>query len=75
MILGKLEHLGVDLPLGVEGLSEKPVPKVYLGHQLRVEGNHVLAKLWFLIPWVLGGPVTPGFGEDVLASSPVTLGM
>jgi hypothetical protein len=34
VILGVLEHLGVDLPLGVVGLGTEPVPKVCSGHRL-----------------------------------------
>ena len=39
MILGLLEHLGVDLPLGVVGLAVEFVPKVCSGHWPRLEGQ------------------------------------
>jgi hypothetical protein len=32
MILGVLEHLGVELPLGVVGLAAEFMPKVSSGH-------------------------------------------
>lgn len=32
VILGVLEHLGVELPLGVVGLGVEPAPKVCSGH-------------------------------------------
>ena len=33
-----LEHLGVELPLGVVGLGAEPVPKVCSAQKLRPEG-------------------------------------
>ena len=39
VVLGMLEHLGVELPLGVVGLAVEFVPKVCSGHQLRPEGT------------------------------------
>ena len=39
VILGMLEHLGVDLPLGIMGPGAEPVPKVCSGHMLRPEGS------------------------------------
>ena len=41
MILGVLECLGVELPLGVVGLAVEFVPKVCSEHRPRQEGmNH-----------------------------------
>ena len=34
-----------------------------------------LARLCFLCSWILGISVTAGFGSDVVASSPLILGM
>ena len=39
MILGMLEHLEVELPLGVVGLGTELMPKVCSGHQIRTEGQ------------------------------------
>jgi len=39
VILGVLEHLGVELQLGVVRVGSKPVLQVYLGHQFKPEGN------------------------------------
>ena len=38
-VLGMLEHLGVDLPLGVVGLAAEFAPKVCSGHQHSLEGT------------------------------------
>ena len=38
VILGVLEHLEVELPLGVVGLGVEPALKVCSGHWLRTEG-------------------------------------
>ena len=61
MILGMLKHLGVDRPLVVGS-----------GHRLRLEETHAIV---LLNPWILLVPVTPSIGEDVLASSPMILGL
>ena len=37
-VLGMLEHLGVELPLGVVGLGAELEPKVCTGYRLRLEG-------------------------------------
>jgi hypothetical protein len=42
-----LEHLGVELPLGVVELGVEPVPKFWSGHRLRAEG--VVFRRVFLI--------------------------
>ena len=39
MILGMLEYLEVELPLGVVGLGTELMPKVCSGHQIRTEGQ------------------------------------
>jgi hypothetical protein len=40
MILGVLECLGVELPLGVVGLATEFVPRVCSGHQPRQTGKN-----------------------------------
>jgi hypothetical protein len=44
IMLGMLEHLGMELPLGVLGLAAEFAPNVCLGHPLRPEENH--RSLW-----------------------------
>ena len=56
MILGVLECLGVELPLGVVGLVAEFGPKVCSGHWLRLEGTHATGWARFLGPWI---PVVP----------------
>ena len=63
------------LPLGVVGLGVKPAPKVCSGNLLKQEGTLPLPGQGFLSLWILGVPVTPGVGADVVASSPVILGV
>ena len=41
MVLGVLECLGVELPLGVVGLAVEFVPKVCSGHQPRQTGRNL----------------------------------
>ena len=70
-----LEHLEVELPLGVLGLGAEPVLKVCSAHKPRPKGICALAGQGCLHPWILGVPVTQDLGADVVASSPVILGM
>ena len=55
LILGMLEHLEVELPLGVVGLGVEPAPKVHSEHRLRQEGTCVTgltgvpASLFFIV--------------------------
>ena len=44
-------------------------------HKLRPKGICALAGQGCLHPWILGVPVTQDLGADVVASSPVTLGL
>ena len=44
-------------------------------HKLRPKGICALAGQGCLRPWILGVPVTQDLGADVVASSPVTLGL
>ena len=70
-----LEHLGVELLLGVVGLTAEFVPKVYSGHCPRLEGPH---QAELLGAWVLLVPVTPWFGGRccaLLTSDPMILGV
>ena len=53
MILGVLELLGVELPLGVVGLTVEFVPKVCSGQPPRPEGTHATGLVEFLGTWVL----------------------
>lgn len=56
MILGLLEHLGVELPLRVVKLAVKFVPK---GNRHRPEGTQATGQAGFLHPWSPLVPVTP----------------
>ena len=47
-----LEHLGVELPLGVVGLAAEFVPKVFSGHQLTPGRTRVTCQVEFLGAWV-----------------------
>jgi hypothetical protein len=68
MILGLLEHLGVELPLRVVKLAVKFVPK---GNRHRPEGTQATGQAGFLHPWSPLVPVTPsGVGANVVSSSP-----
>ena len=73
MIQGKLECLGVEIPLGVLGLAAKFTPKVCSGHLTRPEGTHATGQADFLGALVLLVPVTSGVGVDVASSSPLIL--
>ena len=73
MVLGVLERLGLELPLGVTRLAAEFVPKVCSGHQLRLEGSRATGQAVFLGTRVLLGPVTSGVGADVVSSSPLIL--
>ena len=65
MILGMLEHLGVELPLGVVGLAVEFAPKVCSGHWPRPEGTGATGWTEFLGALVLLVPATPNVGADV----------
>ena len=43
-----LEHLGLELPLGVVGLASEFMPKVSSGHWLRLEGTYAPGRVEFL---------------------------
>ena len=73
MILGVLEHLGVELPLGVVGLAAEFEHKVCSGHWPRLEGTCATGWAEFLGAWVPLVPVTSGVGKDVVSSSPLIL--
>ena len=73
MILGVLELLGVDLPVGIVGLAAEFMPKVCSGHQLRSEGTCATGCAQFLGTWVLLVRVTSSVGADDVPSSPLTL--
>jgi hypothetical protein len=57
------------------GLGAEPVLKVCSAHKLRPKGICALAGQGCLHPWILGVPVTQDLGADVVASSPVILGL
>ena len=48
MALGVLEHLGVELPLGVMGLVTEFPPKVCSRHQPKPEGTRATGQTEFL---------------------------
>ena len=73
MDLVRLEHLGVELPLGVLGLAAEFTPKVCLGHQHRLEGTHATDQVESLVAWIPLVPVTSSVGADVVSSSPLIL--
>ena len=56
MVLGMLEHLGVELSLGVVGLAVEFVSKVFSGYQVRLEGTCATGQAEFLGAWV---PLVP----------------
>ena len=68
-----LEHLGVELPLGFVGLAEEFVPKICLGHWLRLGGTRATVQVELLGAWVPLPPVTCGVGADDVSSSPLIL--
>ena len=70
VILGVLEHLGVEPPLGTVGLAAEFVPKV---SQCRPEGTRPTGRVRFLHPWILLVPVTPGGVGTVVFYSPLIL--
>jgi hypothetical protein len=70
MILGMLECLGVDLPVGVVGLAVEFEPKVCSGHRLRQKGTHATGRVEFLGVQLALVPVTSGVGANVVSSSP-----
>ena len=73
-ILGVLEDLGVELPLGVVGLAAEIGPKFCSGHQARLEGTGATDQAGYLHSWIQLVPVTPGgVGTDVMSSSPLIL--
>jgi hypothetical protein len=73
VVLGMLERLGVELPLGVVGLAVEFEPKVCSGHWLRSEGTRATGWVGILGAWVLLVPVISSVGADVVSSSPLIL--
>lgn len=73
VILGVLEHLGVELLLGFVGLAVEFGPKVCSGHWPRPEGTCVTGWMEFLGAWIPLVPVTSSIGTDVVSSSPLIL--
>jgi hypothetical protein len=73
VILGVLEYVEVELPLGVVGLAAEFLPEVCSGHQFRPEGTCATAPAESLGAWVLLVPVTSGVGADVVSSSSLIL--
>ena len=68
-----LEHLGVELPLGVVGLAAEFVPKVCSGHWPRQERTCDTAQAKFLGACFPLFPVTPSVGTDDVYSSHLIL--
>jgi hypothetical protein len=52
VILGVLEYLGVELPLGVVGLAVEFMPNVFSGLWPRLEGTGATGQAGFLHPWI-----------------------
>jgi hypothetical protein len=50
MILGMLDHLGVELPLGVFGLGVEPAPKVCSGHRVQRGRTMILSYIFAYHP-------------------------
>jgi hypothetical protein len=50
VILGVLERLGVELPVGVVGLAAEFTPKVCSGHLLRLEGTNFTVRWGSWVP-------------------------
>jgi hypothetical protein len=69
MILGVLEHLGVDLPVGVVGLAVGLEPGVCTWS--REDGTCASGRVEYL--GALGLTVPPGAGADIVSSSPLIL--
>ena len=67
MVLGMLELLGVEFPLGVVGLAAEFTPKVCSGHQPTPEGTCATGQAEFLGAWVSLVPVTSGVGTGVVS--------
>jgi hypothetical protein len=68
VILGVLENLGVELPLGVEELAVELEPKVCSGPDPdRLEGTCATALVELLCAWVPTVPFTPSVGKDVVS--------
>jgi hypothetical protein len=73
-----LECLGMELPLGVVGLTVEFAPEVCSGHWTRPEGTCVTGWAEFLSAWVPLVPVTPRCWERCcvfLTSDPMILGI
>ena len=68
MILGVLEHLGVDLPLGAVGLAAEFAPKVC---SVLWQGTCATGRVELLGAWVPLVSVTPVVGFEVESSSPL----
>jgi hypothetical protein len=60
VILGVLEHLEVELPLGIVGVGAEPAPQVCSGCRFKLEGIHATGQAW--VPEFLGarGPSYSG---------------
>jgi hypothetical protein len=67
LILGMLEHLRVELPLGVVGLAAEFAPKVCSSAQGagpgRLERTHATGLVELLHAWVPLVPITSGVGD------------
>ena len=73
MILGMLEHLGVEFALSVVGLTVEFAPKVCSGHCPRPKGTCATGWVEFLGAQVPLIPVTSRVGAAVVSSSPLVL--
>jgi hypothetical protein len=73
VILDVLEHLGVELLLGVMGLAVEFAPKFCSGHWPIPERTCATGLEKFLHAWILLVPVTPEVQTDVVSFSPIIL--
>ena len=75
VVLDISEHLAIVLLLGIVEVGSEPALEVCFVCRYILEKKNVpLTAHWFLIPWILGDPVTLDVCKDVVAS-PVILGI
>ena len=73
-ILTVLDHLGMEIPLGVVGLASEFGPKVCSSLQPRSEETHATGQVEFLNLWNMLAPVIPrGVGTGKSPKGPFTL--
>ena len=63
VILGILEHLGMERLLGIVGLAAEFATKVFSAYWLRQEGTCATGQVEFLGAWVPLASVLPVLGQ------------